>query len=158
MTPDPGGIRTADPKNPGSWNRYAYVNGDPVNFNDPHGAFACPVGAGEYVEWVNCEYGPAMTYPRSPADFGADYSDAHGDTSGPTFTASGNRAHDRVRQQIYTFDNDSVFTPEILDCISGIESSWNPNAASGTHKGLYGINPTTWYDSGTPLDYAVSAT
>ena len=29
---DPGGLRTADPRNPGSWNRYAYVNGDPVNF------------------------------------------------------------------------------------------------------------------------------
>ena len=44
MTPDPGGIRTADPKNPGSWNRYAYVNGDPVNFNDPSGRMIdCPV-------------------------------------------------------------------------------------------------------------------
>jgi RHS repeat-associated protein len=36
-TPDPGGIQTANPRNPGSWNRYAYVNGDPVNFNDPSG-------------------------------------------------------------------------------------------------------------------------
>jgi RHS repeat-associated protein len=36
-TPDPAGIRGADPKDPGSWNRYAYVGGDPVNFSDPSG-------------------------------------------------------------------------------------------------------------------------
>ena len=41
LTPDPGGIRTADPKNPGSWNRYAYAYGDPVNYYDPSGEFAC---------------------------------------------------------------------------------------------------------------------
>ena len=41
LTPDPGGIRTADPKEPGSWNRYAYVGGDPVNFRDPQGLFRC---------------------------------------------------------------------------------------------------------------------
>ena len=44
MTPDPGGIRTADPKNPGSWNRYAYVNGDPVNYFDPGGQLARSAG------------------------------------------------------------------------------------------------------------------
>jgi RHS repeat-associated protein len=36
-SPDPGGIRTADPTDPGSWNRYAYTEGDPVNFGDPTG-------------------------------------------------------------------------------------------------------------------------
>lgn len=36
-SPDPGGVKTADPTNPGSWNRYAYVQGDPINFNDPTG-------------------------------------------------------------------------------------------------------------------------
>lgn len=25
------------PSDPGSWNRYAYVGGDPTNFNDPQG-------------------------------------------------------------------------------------------------------------------------
>jgi RHS repeat-associated protein len=36
-TVDPGGIKTADSGVPLSWNRYAYVNGDPVNFLDRHG-------------------------------------------------------------------------------------------------------------------------
>ncbi len=44
FSPDPGGVRTADRSNPGSWNRYAYVNGDPVNLWDPSGTQACPAG------------------------------------------------------------------------------------------------------------------
>ena len=41
FSPDPGGIKTADPSNPGSWNRYAYANGDPMNLKDPTGMIAC---------------------------------------------------------------------------------------------------------------------
>jgi RHS repeat-associated protein len=37
FTPDSGGIKTADPTDPGSWNRYAYVEGDPINYLDPMG-------------------------------------------------------------------------------------------------------------------------
>jgi RHS repeat-associated protein len=36
-TPDPGGMSTADLRNPTSWNEYAYANGDPANFYDPTG-------------------------------------------------------------------------------------------------------------------------
>lgn len=36
MTPDPTTANT-DPKNPQSWNFYAYVNGDPVNMTDASG-------------------------------------------------------------------------------------------------------------------------
>ena len=38
-TPDPGGIATASPKNPSTWNRYAYVHGDPVNHTDRLGLY-----------------------------------------------------------------------------------------------------------------------
>jgi len=36
-SPDPSGMKAADSGNPTSWNLYAYVNGDPVNFGDPTG-------------------------------------------------------------------------------------------------------------------------
>ena len=36
-TPDPFGLKTARPQNPGSWNRYVYVYGDPTNQTDSHG-------------------------------------------------------------------------------------------------------------------------
>jgi RHS repeat-associated protein len=44
FSPDPGGLGTADPSDPGSWNRYAYVGGDPVNFWDPRGSRGCTPG------------------------------------------------------------------------------------------------------------------
>jgi len=36
MGPDPY-LGSSNPRNPGSWNRYAYVEGDPVNYTDPDG-------------------------------------------------------------------------------------------------------------------------
>ena len=44
MTPDPYKGRAGgpgDPRNPQSWNRYAYTVGDPVNFYDPAGTDYC---------------------------------------------------------------------------------------------------------------------
>jgi RHS repeat-associated protein len=35
--PDPLGLGAANPADPASWNRYAYVQGDPVNFTDRNG-------------------------------------------------------------------------------------------------------------------------
>ena len=43
LTADPY-RNSAGPGDPGSWNRYAYVGNDPVNFNDVSGEDACAVG------------------------------------------------------------------------------------------------------------------
>jgi RHS repeat-associated protein len=47
-----GRFRTSDPyeasggaSEPGSWNRYPYVGGDPVNYSDPFGLAPCPPGS-----------------------------------------------------------------------------------------------------------------
>jgi len=37
IQPDPAGISAADPTNPQSWNRYAYVVNNPLSFTDPTG-------------------------------------------------------------------------------------------------------------------------
>jgi RHS repeat-associated protein len=44
MTPDPS-ASSEDPRSPQSWNRFPYVQGDPVNRNDPSGLVSiCPGG------------------------------------------------------------------------------------------------------------------
>jgi RHS repeat-associated protein len=58
MTPDPSGSKSANPRNPLTWNRYAYVAGDPVNRFDPSGLFqesgngpspiTCTIGGGDF--------------------------------------------------------------------------------------------------------------
>jgi RHS repeat-associated protein len=40
-SPDPAGLDAVDPANPQSWNRYAYVENDPIDLADPSGL--CPV-------------------------------------------------------------------------------------------------------------------
>jgi RHS repeat-associated protein len=42
-TPDPLGLGAVKMGDPGSWNRFAYVQGDPVNYNDPLGLASCSV-------------------------------------------------------------------------------------------------------------------
>ncbi|MBI2683499.1 MAG: hypothetical protein HYX26_09860 [Acidobacteriales bacterium] len=41
--PDPLGLGAVKKGDPGSWNRFAYVQGDPVNYNDPRGLARCYV-------------------------------------------------------------------------------------------------------------------
>ncbi len=41
---DPAGLAAVDPSNPQSWNRYAYVLGDPLSYVDPLGFGSCKPG------------------------------------------------------------------------------------------------------------------
>jgi RHS repeat-associated protein len=54
--PGTGRFLTADPyrasggpRDPGSWNRYAYTRGDPINFNDPYGLM-------DFGPWAGVEF------------------------------------------------------------------------------------------------------
>jgi hypothetical protein len=55
-TPDPSAA--GDPSDPQSWNRYAYVQGDPVNFADSSGLFReppkMPPPPTIIILWNNC--------------------------------------------------------------------------------------------------------
>jgi RHS repeat-associated protein len=49
LTPDPfGGSPSLE--RPNSWNRYAYVENDPVNYYDPAGLAQCPAGATNCID------------------------------------------------------------------------------------------------------------
>jgi RHS repeat-associated protein len=70
LSPDPY-VASGGPADPGSWNRYAYVQGDPVNFNDPGGLLpavpgcgALPFGSagGTIDTWTNCPAGQYEIY------------------------------------------------------------------------------------------------
>ncbi len=60
-SPDPTNTNN-NPAAPLSWNRYIYVNSDPINANDPFGTFTsttaisgiCPVPEGEKIVYVPC--------------------------------------------------------------------------------------------------------
>jgi RHS repeat-associated protein len=55
LTPDPY-MASGGPSDPGSWNRYAYVGGDPINSHDPSGRFAqCPAGTHTNSAGTGCD-------------------------------------------------------------------------------------------------------
>jgi RHS repeat-associated protein len=70
-TPDPVGRQAVDPKNPTSWNMYAYAGDDPVNSFDPRGTDPCDANStafyvdGTYYGSVipaGCGYGGLAGY------------------------------------------------------------------------------------------------
>jgi RHS repeat-associated protein len=73
-SPDPAGLLAARPKNPTSWNRYAYANDDPINGSDPTGlddedpVFWCPPNeaGGVYFWSAECYVNPPAQATGAP--------------------------------------------------------------------------------------------
>ena len=63
MTPDPY-LASGGPGDPGSWNRYTYTGGDPVNRGDPHG-----------LDWVNVGGGWCSTLDPNGGCYDPTYGD-----------------------------------------------------------------------------------
>src|SRR5579885_1744555 len=64
MTPDPVG--GGDLEEPGSWNRYAYVGGDPVSFGDPAGTCKAQAGTDVCFEVESTAAAPRDPGPLMP--------------------------------------------------------------------------------------------
>jgi RHS repeat-associated protein len=94
ITPDPAGMAAADPSNPQTWNRYAYVMNMPTTGVDPLGLY-CPVPVSADGHGLGCSYntsGPCFMCGGTGGGgggFGGEPGPGgpSGGPSGPTFGA-----------------------------------------------------------------------
>ena len=161
-----GRFNSADPyrnsagaRDPGSWNRYAYVGGDPLNFIDPHGTRRVCIGpADDRTCWDEPD--------PSPSGPGADHRhDLPEPEPGPEEPVDPEPAASpleiageklsRVRDPLKRAANaQSIFSAEQLDCISGIETGreWDPKVVANNGRvGLFQFNQLSWAYSGTAI-------
>ena len=169
LTADPSGLNwnLADPA---SWNNYSYVQGDPVNFNDPSGLrvaiddpfdqgggwwsgiFSVPVWGPEgYVGSLMAFPSgnppvPALSSdkqkvdPRREAKFRRDMNAAKKNWS---------KMSRSIREAV---PSDGLFTPQMIDCMAGLESAWDPKSdGPGVRTGLFQYDQAGWEgDTSTP--------
>jgi len=97
---DPSGLKAANPKNPTSWNLYAYSTDDPANNRDPTGTTCIPVNGTWADDGTGCGYvgQPVSTY----GSFSSSSSGQAGVTTTITFyCAPGTTGSDCSDQDIY---------------------------------------------------------
>jgi hypothetical protein len=160
LTPDPYQA-SAGLTDPGSWNRYVYVLGDPVNWMDPTGLDACAAEVGMPCFsttvtapapgwWSGGWFGGGgdgrfdrpEVYAEVPAFWPGEVSGGAAPPS-PRDILLERRA--QVYQAIYQTE-DYVFGPEVLDCMAGRESDWNPSAVNGRFRGMFQMSADAWAD------------
>jgi RHS repeat-associated protein len=172
-----GRFMTADPykasagvESPGSWNRYAYVEGDPVNRYDPTGRDWEDVV--NFMNCVNTGFCPGVTWGDMGigTDGGCHPADTRCNGGGQQNVAGGDtdrerkfrrdmegarRNHNSVKDAIRgAVPAGGVFSAEMIDCMAGLESTWNPMSdGPGTRTGLFQYDQAGW-EGDTDLPYS----
>ena len=170
FSPDPGGIKTANPMDPGSWNRYAYAQGDPVNYVDPRGTnrlmcdeytdYGCAgspgfdPSAGYFVNWYWGEGGgwlpSGVVYFRSPGGPGDPIGAGGGADPDPGRDFCD--PNDPTNARIFSFiaDNqaaaDSVskatgLSSDLILAWAGMESTYGTSSAATQDNNFFGLIP-----------------
>jgi len=152
-------------KNPQAWNRYAYVAGDPVSYYDPAGLFISVPERRPRIIWVvwlafeSSEEAftredsgllppPAAGGRDATGEIGGEFFDLEaGGSSLPRWLQVVLDRRQALLAAIYG-TGDDVFGGEILDCMAGRESAWDPAAvgAGGFAQGLFQISKQAWQD------------
>jgi RHS repeat-associated protein len=141
------------------WNRYAYVEGDPINFYDPKGLWLDVAGL-EHPGETGGGWTPSL-------NFLPHFFDVFGVGGGLWIPASvevGASPQDLARDALQKVrpalrraaSTQNVFTASQLDCISGIETgrTWDPNlVAKNGRVGLFQFNEANWQASGTSIPW-----
>jgi RHS repeat-associated protein len=143
LSPDPY-VGSGGPGVPQSWNRYAYVQNDPVNFYDPPGLYICnPNGplCGQNPFFGGGGGGDSNSMEVVNSDPGG------GGGSDLTPRELMLQRREQVRSAIYG-TGDAVFGSEVLDCIAGKESAWYPRAENQWgFRGMFQIGEEAWKDA-----------
>jgi hypothetical protein len=111
-----GRFRTSDPyeasggaSEPGSWNRYPYVGGDPVNHIDPNGQLACWVGSWNILDYPTGReiWGNVQCFPAAGGGVVIDQYMLAAGTEASDARSLGNFMN---RQYSARFDTDTLIT------------------------------------------------
>jgi hypothetical protein len=142
LSPDPGGVKTAIPRIPLSWNRYAYAGNDPINHRDRTGRiWACVEVNGEQdCEWEDEDPTPEPPPPPEPVDptepQGGQGGAGGGPSGGTAHSPGSNIGPPGYRQALNALANASA------DCLKDINARGSQQAVNAL------VNSKIVYDYG----------
>ena len=136
-SPDPAGLKAADPRNPQSWNRYAYVLNNPLRGVDPLGLF-CVWDDGSYDSASNHSDAdtPGSVYSDVLNEYFVEPSDDP-DTSSPKGCEDAGGTWFNGSPSDYGLTSDWSAQPN--SSLAGFVSDWTDNQGGGYNSGYNGL-------------------